>query len=44
MRSVLARLSGISVDFSRIPPRWDEYLSYEHGWVDLPVKVGKKFL
>ena len=33
MRSEPARLSGISIDFSRIPPKWDEYFSYEHaGW------------
>ena len=30
MRSEPARLCGISLDFARIPPRWDEDLSYEH--------------
>ena len=40
MRSALARLSGISVDFSRIAPRWDEYFSYEYAQVGQPGKVG----
>ena len=30
MRSELARLGWISLDFAGIPPRWDKNLSYEH--------------
>ena len=26
MRSELARLGGISLDFAEIPPRWDEHV------------------
>ena len=40
MRSELARLGGISLDFAGISPRWDEDLSYEHVQVGHPGKVG----
>ena len=30
MRSEPACLGGVSLDFARIPPRWEENLSYEH--------------
>ena len=39
MRSEPARLSGISLDFSGIPPRLDENFSYEHAQVGQPGKV-----
>ena len=40
MRSELARLGGISLDFAGIPPSWDENWSYEHVQVGQPGKVG----
>ena len=40
MRSEPTLLGGISLDFSRIPPRWDENLSYEHVQVGQPGKKG----
>ena len=40
MRSEPARLSGISLDFAEIPPRWDETFPYEHAQVGQPGKVG----
>ena len=33
MRSELARLGGISLDFTGIPPRSDENVPYEHAQV-----------
>ena len=39
MTSETARLGGISIDFSRIPPRWDEYFSYDLAWVGQSGKV-----
>ena len=43
MTSKPARLGGISLDFSRIPPRWDENFPYEHAQVGQPGKVGYHF-
>ena len=40
MRSEPARLGGISVDFARIPLRWDEDFPYEYAQVGQPGKVG----
>ena len=40
MRSEPARLGGISLDFARIPPRWDENFPYEHAQVGQSNKVG----
>ena len=40
MRSEPARLSGISLDFSGISPRWIENFPYEHAQADQPGKVG----
>ena len=40
MRSVPARLGGISIDFAEIPPGRDENLSYEYAEVGQPGKVG----
>ena len=44
MTSEPARLGEISIDFSRIPPRWNEYFSYEHAWVGQPGKVGHVYI
>ena len=44
MRSEPARLGGISLDFARIPPKWDKNFSYEHAQVGQPGKVGRHFL
>ena len=38
MRSEPARLSGISLDFAGIPPRWDENFPYEHAQVGQPAR------
>ena len=35
MRNEPARLGGISLDFARIPPRWDGNFPYEHTQVGL---------
>ena len=40
MRSEPGRLGGMSLDFTRIPPRWDENFPYEHAQVDQLGKVG----
>ena len=40
MRSELAHLGGISLDFAGTPPRWDENFPYEHVQVRQPGKVG----
>ena len=40
MRSEPARLGGISLDFTGIPPRRDEYFPYEHVQVGQSGKVG----
>ena len=40
MRSEPPRLGGISLDFARIPPTWDENFPYEHAQVSQPDKVG----
>ena len=40
MRSEPGRLSGISLYFAAILPRWDENFSYEHAQVDQPGEVG----
>ena len=40
MRSELALLGEISLDFTKIPPRRDENFPYEHVQVDQPRKVG----
>ena len=40
MRSEPARLGGISFDFARIPPRWDENFPNEHAQVGQSGKVG----
>ena len=39
MRSESARLSGISLDFAGLPPRWDENFPYEHSQVSQLGKV-----
>ena len=39
MKSELARLGGISLDFAGITPRWDENFPYEHAQVGQPGKV-----
>ena len=39
MRNEPARLGGISLDFVRIPPRWDGNFLYEHAQVGHPGKV-----
>ena len=44
MKSEPARLSGISLDFTGIPPRWRENLFYEHAQVGQPDKVGQNFV
>ena len=44
MRSEPARLGGISLDFARIPPRWDENFPYEHAQVGPPGKVVRAFV
>ena len=40
MRSELACLGGISLDFVGIPPRWDENFQFEHAQVGQSGKVG----
>ena len=40
MRTDLARLSEISLDFAGIPPRWDENFPDEYAQVDQPAAVG----
>ena len=44
MRSEPAYLGGISLDFSEIPPTWDENFPYEHAQVGQRGKVGYSFL
>ena len=44
MRIEPARLGGISLDFARILPRWDENFPYEHAQVSKPGKMGYSFL
>ena len=43
MRSEPARLVGISLDFSGIPPRRDENFPYEHAQVGQPGKADRVF-
>ena len=40
MRNEPAHLGGISLDFAKIPPRWDENSPYENAQVGQPGKVG----
>ena len=40
MKSELARLGEISLDFTKIPPRRDENLPYEHAEVGQSGKAG----
>ena len=40
MRSEPARLSGISLDFARIPPKRDENFPDKHAQVGQPGRVG----
>ena len=40
MKSEHVRLSGISLDFTGIPPKWRENFLYEHAQVGQPGKVG----
>ena len=40
MRSELARLGGIALKFTGIPPRWDENFRYENAQVGQPGKMG----
>ena len=40
MRSELAHLSGTSLDFAEIPPRWNENFPYEYVQVGQPGNVG----
>ena len=40
MRSELANLGGISLDFTQIPPRWDEKFPYEQAQVGQSSEVG----
>ena len=40
MRSEVAHLDGILLDFARIPPRQDKNFPYKHGQVSQPGKVG----
>ena len=39
MRSEPTRLSGISLEFAGIPPRWGENFPYEHVQVGQPGKM-----
>ena len=44
MRSEQAPLGGISLDFTGIPPRWNENFPYEHAQVGQPGEVEQSFL
>ena len=43
MKSEPARLGGISLDFTMIPPRWDENFPYEHAHVGQPARRDRIF-
>ena len=44
MRSEPARLGEISLNFAKIPPRWDENSPDEHAQVGQPGKARESFL